>query len=234
MYCVVPLAGPDFHHVDYGVKAFVEVDGTPLIARTLWSRPWMKSRELEPSHLIFVLRETPYTADAQQRLSSLFPGCVFVILGRLTNGALLSAMAGAAVIEDLSALLAIDLADLIYDAEFSPREIFCASECPVGLIPYFRSDDPAYSYLRLDGDRVLETAEKTVISDHASAGTYFFGNTAIFLQAAAACAREVDRFAVKGSLFVCPAYNALIQQQGPVFGVPVSNVVCYSKTFHQR
>ena len=232
MYCVVPLAGPDFYHASYGVKPFIDVGGEALIVKTLCSRPWLRSGEIKTHRIIFVLRETPHTADAQARLAALFPACRFVILSCVTTGALLSAAAGTALIDDWTAPLAVDLVDLIYDADFSPQAVFSAADRPAGLIPYFESSDSAYSYLRLDGDTVIETAEKQVISNHASAGTYFFDSTARFMQAVIACARDPYRFAVKGNLFVCPAFNPLIERRERITAVAVTNVTCYSKQFH--
>src|SRR5262249_8547387 len=72
----------------------------------------------------------------------------------------------------------------------------------------FESTNPAYSYLRTDSvGKVVEAAEKRVISQRASAGTYFFDRAATYLEALAHNLRHLEQVTHRGLFFVCPLYN---------------------------
>jgi hypothetical protein len=229
--CIVPLAGPDFHDPAYGVKPFVRVGEETLIEATLGRRAWLRNGQLKPADMVFVLRDTAHTGDAAARLTQMFPGSRFVYVSDGTGGALLSALAGACFARDGSPLV-VDLVDLAFDADESTAKQIL-SPGGDGFIPWFRSSDPVYSYLRFDGDCVVETAEKRVISGLASAGVYTFATAAHFLRAAAGCLSD-PAYRVNGALFLCPAYNVLIGQGARIEGGEVSNVLSYSKQFHAR
>jgi hypothetical protein len=67
--------------------------------------------------------------------------------------------------------------------------------------------------LRLDeAGRVIEAAEKKLISTNASAGTYIFRNSAIYLSAVAhAYANEATQ-AYNNLFYVCPLFNGVLAQ----------------------
>lgn len=231
MLCVVPLAGPDFHHPDYGVKPFVSVGDETMIEATLGRRRWIRDQLVRPSDIVFVLRDTPHTGEAVERLTALFPGARSVRLSEGTGGALMSALAGVALAAN-NAPVMVDLVDLAFDAESEVSASIACRGKSDGFIPWFESSDPAYSYLRFEGDRVVETAEKRVISNKASAGVYSFATASHFLQAAAGCLAQAEQYRVRGALFLCPSFNVLIAQGCRIEGGQVSNVRAYSKQFH--
>jgi hypothetical protein len=228
--CIVPLAGPDFHDPAYGVKPFIRVGGETLIEATLGRRAWLRNGLLRNADIVFVLRDTSCAADAATRLSQMFPGARFVFLSDGTGGALLSALAGVSLARDKGPVV-VDLADLAFDTDDETSAQLAAPRVD-GFIPWFHSTDPAYSYLRFEDRRIVETAEKRVISSHASAGVYSFATVAHFLRAAAGCLANPAAHRVRGALFVCPAYNVLIAEGCRIEGGEVGNVQAYSKLFH--
>lgn len=232
MLCIVPLAGPDFYSSDYGVKPFVEIDGQSLIELTLRSRPWMLDGSMNDTALVFVLRASEHTRDAQQQLTRLFPGSRSVVLSELTKGALMSSLAGLAFSTGNEMPVIVDLADLVYKTTENIISRFLGASSPDGVIPWFTSDDASFSYLRIEKGIVAETAEKRVISSHASAGTYFFRNASLLTRAIAGSLLIPSRYLVNGSLFLCPAYNVLIEDGAIIEEVEVFDVEAYSKKFH--
>ena len=230
MLCIVPLAGPDFHDPAYGVKPFTRVGGETLIEATLGRRSWLRNGMLQTADIVFVLRDIPQAADAGARLAQIFPGARFVFLSDGTGGALLSALAGASLARDEGPVI-VDLADLAFDMDYEMSGRLAVPKAD-GFIPWFHSADPAYSYLRFEGDRIVETAEKQVISRHASAGVYAFASLSRFLRAAAGCLSNPAAYRVKGALFLCPAYNVLIAEGCHIEGGEVGNVQAHSKQFH--
>jgi hypothetical protein len=184
--------------------------------------------------LVFVLRDGEATQEFLPYLDRTFPGHRRVLLSAPTQGALMSALAGIPLLSDPEEPLCIDLVDVLYKGRLDPVLDFEQEPTLVGLIPYFESDDSPFSYLRMDDQlRVLETAEKRVISRAASAGTYFFRDVSTFLDACAGSATGSPTLHHRGLLFVCPAYNPLIQAGRWVRGAPVSQVEALSKDFHR-
>ncbi|MBL8630560.1 MAG: hypothetical protein JNM81_13070 [Rhodospirillaceae bacterium] len=232
MKAIIPLAGPDFVHPTHGIKPLWDVDGEPLIKRAITSRPWWQKGLLTPEHMVFVLRRCPEAEIVSQKLDDWFPGSQRVWLSHLTGGALLSAMAGTALMGSDDAPLCIDLVDLLYDCAETIVPRF-ADKTVGGVVPWFTSTESCYSYFELNADgRVARAVEKQVISNIASAGTYFFRNTGTFLTAAAHSLKNPKAAAHKGVLFVCPAMNGVIAQGLTVDVAPVTNVRPISKLFH--
>lgn len=235
MQCVVPLAGPELTHPQHGLIARYPVDGEPLLKRTLESRAWWRAGRLSASDLVFVLREGAECAELCSAVTAWFAGCRCVTLPQLTKGALLSALAGAAIITKLDEPLIVDLADILYDGDMDIEAQFAADPSLGALVPYFESDDACYSYLRFDADGfVTFAAEKQVISHHASAGTYIFRSTAHFIAAAGRSLTEArGELAVGNALFVCPVMNSVVRQGARVMPLAARNIRSISKLFHE-
>lgn len=78
-----------------------------------------------------------------------------------------------------------------------------------GAIITFKSNHPRWSYVRIDKKgNVLETAEKKLISDNATAGIYYFREGSIFVKAATSMIEKDIRFNTE--FYVCPVFNELI------------------------
>lgn len=232
MTCLIPLAGPDFIRPDGSLKPLHDVDGEPLLVKALRSRPWFRSGEVTPEHLVFVIRETEQTAAFREFLDEAFPGCRVVTISQGTQGALFSALAAASLIERYDEPVCVDLVDILYDYDMSPLQLFQEHPDAAGIIPHFSSDNPKFSYLKILQGRVQLTMEKQVISSHASAGTYFFRDEATFLEAVAGSLR-MDRLVTwKDAFFLCPAYNALTLAGRLVLPLEVRDVQPVSEWFH--
>jgi hypothetical protein len=225
MRIVVPLAGPDFERADGGVKATLEIGGRPLLRSALEERPWWTSGQTSPADMVFVLRDTPASQTfAQGTLRDWYPGAGIVLIGRYTRGAALSALAGIALMERTDEPICVDLADIEYTSTLDPVARFADTRAG-GIILTFPSDNPAYSYLAADAaGRVTGAAEKRVISNTASAGTYLFRDTACYLSAVAHSLNHADAVMHRDLFFVCPLVNGLVAQGLDVLLEPVTDV----------
>ena len=82
-----------------------------------------------------------------------------------------------------------------------------------GALLGFRSDAPAYSYVRFDGEgRVAGTVEKQVVSQFAIAGCYLFSDAPTFAAGYAAY-RSACPY---DELFISGIYNAMLHAGGEV------------------
>lgn len=235
MQCVVPLAGPQLSHPRHGLWACYPVDGVPLLKRTLQTRPWWRAGRLAAGDLVFVLREGAEYAALRDAVTGWFQGCRIVTLPQLTKGALLSALAGAAVITALDEPLIVDLADILYDVDLDIEARFAADPSANALVPFFDDDDVCYSYFRFGPDGSVALAvEKQVISHNASAGTYIFRSTTHFIAAAGKSLAEArSELAVGNALFVCPVMNSIVRQGARVLAEPAHNIRSISKLLHE-
>jgi len=224
MRLLVPLAGPDFVRPDGSVKAQQVVEGRPLLRAALESRPWAAA--VASTDYVFVLRDTEATRRfATEDLESWYPGCGRVFLSAYTRGAALSALAGVALTTDEREPVIIDLADILYQTDADPAAVFAAEPGCGGVALTFPSDHPAYSYLRADAcGRIVEAAEKRVISGAASAGTYAFASIAVVLRAVAHALEHAAEQTHNGLFFVCPLLNGVLGQGLSVRAVPVTDV----------
>jgi bifunctional N-acetylglucosamine-1-phosphate-uridyltransferase/glucosamine-1-phosphate-acetyltransferase GlmU-like protein len=209
MRVIVPLAGPDFVRADGSVKALETVHGRPLLRHALESRPW--AARVPAGNHTFVFADRPETrAFAAGPLAQWYRGSSAIFLGSRTQGAAFSALAGAALSTSADEPLIVDLADILYASALDPEAAFAREPRTGGIALTFESASPTYSYLRVDNSgEFVEAAEKRVISDHASAGTYIFSNTAVFLRAVAHAIDHYDSQHYNGLLYICPLFNGV-------------------------
>ena len=223
MRVVVPLAGPDFVRKDGSLKAEIDLNGEPLLRRVLNSRPWA-SRVKEYS---FILADLPETRKfAGDLLTDWYPKSVVTFISNYTRGAALSALAGMAMSKSVTEPVIVDLADILYRSTLDPTTLLQKHANCGGIALIFKAEDPTYSYLRLDASGSFEkAAEKQVISDNASAGTYIFRDMATYLRALAYCLENQESQTFRDLFYVCPLLNGVKDQGKSVFLEPVTNVV---------
>ena len=94
----------------------------------------------------------------------------FQFLDSPTRGALETCFSAKEKLNGSEPLLILDC-----DLTFISKEFIQFCNTPNGShgFPVFSSNDPRYSYCRLNDRNVIETAEKEVISSNAIAGAYF-------------------------------------------------------------
>lgn len=230
---IVPLAGPDFYTDKFGIRPLYPVGGATLIEHVLGGRPWLLGASGAANQLVFVLRdEGPHTDKMRSFIAMRFPLADIVILGSQSAGAPLTALAGIALSKRPDEPVIIDLADIAFDMPWDAAEYLRSNPNVYAVVPYFTSGDPKFSYVKLEGVRVLEAREKQVISANASAGVYFFRDVPAYLRAMSYCLQHPETCRVGPAFFVCPTVNGLIEEGRSVHGVEVANVEPISALFH--
>lgn len=229
MKCIVPLAGPDLHSAEFGLRPLFLWNNKPLLAHVLNGRRWRP--KLDPSDYIFVLRTVPDIEILREFIAHHWPGSSTVIISDLSKGALFSCLAGISLVSPQEALI-IDLADIAFSEGPEDPESDMKGSCEA-LVPCFTSRESCFSYLRFDRDVLKEAAEKRVISELASAGVYMFATTEVFLSCAAWSMAHYSEVSVGDVLFVCPAINALVGKHGAVKAPIVNDPVAIGKIFHR-
>ena len=174
----------------------------------------------EPHRFIFVC-----LADHDRRfglgaaLRARVPNCQIVLADTLTRGPAATALLAAPMVNGDSELL-IAYCDSFLTIELADFLAHNRGRGSSGGVMVYPSSSPLESYAVLDAaGNVLQTAEKQVLSAHATAGFYYFKRWSDY--AGAANAMIAAGNAVGSEYFVCPAYNELIKQGKSVSAFPI-------------
>jgi dTDP-glucose pyrophosphorylase len=188
----------------------------------------MIERVLEPlkaaapkARFIFVARQediAKFSLDSVLRLC-VGQGATVISLANPTKGALCSCLMAIDHL-DMDAPLLISNGDQVLETDLAGiLGQFDATATDAGVVT-FRSLHPRWSYVRLDdkGD-VAEAAEKTVISEHAIAGLYYFRKAKNFVDAGMATISGKD--SVGGHFFISSSLNHVILNNQRVARLPI-------------
>jgi hypothetical protein len=214
MIGIVPLAGPDFEFEDGSVKSERLVDGQQLLRRALESRPWWLAGLLKSEDLIFVMRNTMCSRRfATQSVANWYPRSRFIFLSDYSRGAALSVACATGLVTSYDDPIVVDLCDIMFDCDIGLVKQLGISPTLGALTVTFPSNKPIYSYLECDKKGyVIRSREKEVISDHASAGVYFFNSVSIYWKALSYSIEHRDVLSHNGLIYVCPMINGVIDQ----------------------
>lgn len=231
---IVPLAGPDFYSQEFGIRPLYKLrNGCHLIDDVLLNRPWISKALKGNGLIVFVLRGFgEHTQIMMEHIRNVFKNAEIVVISSLSMGAPFSAAAAISQVRNLNEPIIVDLADILFDTTIDVDLYFNENPAVSSLIPYFQSSSKKFSYLRLDGDRVLEAKEKQVISSNASAGVYCFRSIFEYLEALTFCMGHEDICKFNNSFFLCPSINGLIQSDKFVAAVKVKNANPIGEIFH--
>lgn len=217
---LIPLAGesiffdPSEYHFP---KPLIDMEGKTMIEHVL--EPL--TRAVPDARFFFIVRRediAKYSLDSVLRLRA-GEDAVVISLSTPTKGALCSCMLAIDALE-MDVPLLISNSDQVLDADLPALlEKFLKTDSAAGVVT-FRSVHPRWSYVRLDasGD-VSQAAEKSVISEHAIAGFYFFRTAQDFFDAAMATIATDDR--VGDQFYVSHCLNQLILKNKRVMRVPI-------------
>ena len=209
MIFIIPAAGraTRFPRETWGFKPLIRIEGKSLIEYSI------RSLDLKANDVVIVIvLAGDHVKEIERVLTGLKIPCEWkvVVLESETAGQ------AATVYQVTSRLnkahdLVIHNCDTALNFDGIPSEFDYA-----GLILLFKSNLPHFSYAEMDNDGCIgRTAEKQVISNFASTGTYYFESTKTF--------REYYQKSSFGSgeHFVAPIYNLMIFDNLTVQGLLV-------------
>ena len=210
MNVVIPMAGESKIFKDAGFrynKNFTEIAHKPLFQRVFEG-----VQNINAENFIFVVnKEDANKYHIGKSLKLLSPKSRVIVAENMTAGAACTVLLAAELI-DKDEELVISNGDQVLEMDLQGViESFRARNLDGGIIT-FESIHPRWSYIRIDeNNNVIETSEKDPISNHATAGFYYFKSGADFVAGAKAMIRKGAD--VNGHYYVCPVYNELILKQ---------------------
>jgi len=152
-------------------------------------------------------------------LNEITGGCTIIEVESLTEGAACTALLAKEYINNDDGLL-IANADqhIIYEDDF---ESYIKPNTD-GLIWSFVSNNPHHSYAKEEDGRVVEVAEKKVISNLATCGIYWYNKGSDFVRCAE---RMISRnIRTNGEFYIAPVYNEMILEGKNIQTYPVKKM----------
>jgi len=224
LHVLMPMGGLGSRFANAGYtepKPLLSVDGMPMFLKAASSLDAIPCSK----RYTFVLRRDQ---SASQRIEASvrehIPGAQLAFVDRLTRGAAETCLAAESLIDRDHGLVVLDC-DLWFRsaAYHSLVEACLAGQTDdAGVLLCFQSDNPRYSYAEIAQGRVVRTAEKVVISNHALVGSYFFGRAHLFFGAARGLmARPIG--SGMPEYYVSLLYNLLLSEGLEVSAAPVES-----------
>lgn len=217
---LIPMAGLGSRFLNAGYttpKPLIDIYGEPMISWAMKSFNFLS--ETKSYQLIFIiLEEHEKEYHMSLKLKKLFGNSIKIItLTNPTRGQAETCLAAKKFINNNHRLF-------IYNCDtYSISDIWklIQQEDPDGIIPYFESSDPRYSFVAFDEfNYICEVAEKRAISTNATVGMYYFKHGKDFVNAAEMLIEK--NVTQNGEYYVLPCYEMLLASGKRLRGLPVS------------
>ena len=203
---LIPMAGLGSRFVKEGYimpKQLIMVDNTQMLD---WSLKSLSNKK--DCNLIFCIRQDHINSFSLDSILKTRYGndIKIVVIEKLTDGSISTCLLAEKYINNNNPLLVYTL-DVYFEPYFDPSNFPLDTD---GLLLTFKSNNPAYSYAKLDEKGfVKQTAEKDVISENAAVGVYGYKSGKQFVKYAKQMIKEDLR--TKGEFYICPLYNLMIK-----------------------
>jgi len=209
---VIPAAGNGQRFIDAGYKdpkPFININNIPMILMVI-----KNMLPLEDVNITIVVKR-----EHSSYVNKYLQGYRCVYLEKLTDGAARTVLSGIIGLDINDELIIINSDQLIDwpDGGIQSMINFARGRNLDGCISTFTSNSKNFSYAKCNNGRVVEVAEKIVISNHATAGTYYFKTIEMFINSANEMIRRNIR--TNGEFYVCPIYNCAIKKCGAIVDI---------------
>lgn len=230
LHIIMPMAGEGSRFAKAGwttPKPLIELRGVPLFLRAIGSVAF----EDVPMKYSFIVRQEHIDKQHIDKLiQDVLPEARIFSVLKTTRGAVETCLVAESAIDDEDAVVVMDC-DLEFRSkrynELVARALSVpADEADGGALVSFESENPRYSYAEIDDERrVLRTAEKDPISNHALCGSYFFGSGKDFKRIAHQLLDDGTHG--KAEFYVSLLYNYLLAEGKVVRLAPMEEYYSY-------
>jgi HAD superfamily hydrolase (TIGR01509 family) len=202
---LIPMAGNGSRFFNAGYKdpkPLINVDGKPMIQRVV-------ENIAIPGNYIFIVQAEHYKRyNLEVVLTKLVPGCKIIQVDGVTDGAARTALLAKQYIDNQRPLI-IANSDQLLDwdsSEFMSQLLEIGAD---GNMALFLANEEKWSYAKIKNNRIVEVAEKVVISNNASTGVYGWSKGSDYVKYAK---QMIDKnIRVNNEFYICPVYNEAIQ-----------------------
>ena len=206
MNVLVPMAGAGSRFAKIGYtfpKPLIEVKGKPMIQVVV------EGLNVEATYTYVVQKEHYEKYNLQYLLNLLTPNCNIVQVDGLTEGAACTTLLAKEFIDNDEPLILTNSDQLILWDSNETLYAFNNDNVDGGIVT-FPATHPKWSFAKLGDDGyVSEVAEKKPISDHATAGIYYWKRGSDYVKYAEQMIEKNVR--TNNEFYVCPVYNEAIE-----------------------
>lgn len=207
MLLIIPMAGRGSRYANVGYttpKPLIEINGKPMLYHAFQS-----VKDVPYTKVIFIaLKEHEETYGVKKIIKEqIVSDFELVLLDDVTEGQLCTVLEAAHFFQPNQSLL-IAASDSFIESNIADD---IATTNADGLISVINLPGEQWSFAKTDEQgHVIEVAEKTRISDHASTGIYYFKDALQFKYQAEALIKNKET--TKGEYYIMPLYNKLIAE----------------------
>ena len=205
---VVPMAGLGSRFRNAGIetpKPLIEVEGRKIVEHAISSLDM-------PGNYIFITRKysnKDYNDILTKTLKDLIPDCIEIQIDREQYGAADACLYAEKYIDNNDPLIITNCDQLLrWNAQEFLDKVY--SNDPGGAISIFKSTDDKNSFAIIQDERVVELAEKKVISDDALMGIHYWKHGKDFVSSAKKLLTEYKTIGLK-ECYISNTYNYLIE-----------------------
>lgn len=216
---LVPMAGAGKRFFDAGYllpKPLINVNGKPMIQHVV------ENLNIDAHYVFIVKQEHLEKYNLQNYLNLIVPGCTIITTDGIIRGAAYDTLRAKEYINNDKHLIIAnsdqfvewDSCDFMYN--------MISSEADGGILT-FKASETKWSYAKCDElGKVIEVAEKKVISDTATVGVYFWKHGQDYVQSAEQMiAKDIK---TNNEFYVCPTFNEAIQNGKNIKIYPVDKM----------
>jgi hypothetical protein len=174
--------------------------------------------------MVFVVLEEHCQQFAiHDRITGFYPKAQIIRIADVTSGAAETAHIGLSALKSLGPV-AINDCDQAFIAPEMANTTHELTGTASGALLCFRSNSPAYSYIKLGSDGAfLGTIEKQVVSPFAIAGCYLFSSPALF----AGLYEEYRKTCAYQELFISGIYDLLVARGKTVLKIDAKQHIAF-------
>lgn len=178
-HLIMPMGGAGSRFYKNGFmqpKPLIEISGKPFFYwSTLSISKWNKIRDL----IYVVLQQHIDGFNLDSKIRYYFPDARIVAIPEVLPGPVFTALIGTDYINDNEPVVYNDC-DHMFKSSKLNAQLEKEKISEDGALLTFESTESHFSYVKYDGDRIVGTVEKQVVSNHAICGCYIFRNASIF------------------------------------------------------
>ena len=201
---LIPMAGLGSRFKNYSQpKPLIPINGKPMIERVA------DSLDIDGQWIFVVQQEHIDKFQIDKVLKEIRPGCKISVLHGLTEGAACSLLAAQEFYNTDEPLVICNCDNIIHADHKGFLKKIIDNNYDGGIETFTVYNDSKWSFAKLENGFVTEVAEKKIISEHATAGTYFFRKSTDFIKYAN---RMIERnIRVNNEFYTAPVYNQAIE-----------------------
>ena len=200
---VIPMAGMGKRFKDAGYifpKPLIEINNFPMIN-------WVvNSLNIKANYIFIVQKNHLEKYNLKSALNFIVKNPKIIPLNQITEGAACTTLLAKKYINNNKPLLLAN-SDQYIEWNSSQTMYNFISKKVDGAILTFKSNHPKWSYAKTEkkSDKVIEVAEKKVISENATVGIYYWRKGSDYIKYAKSMIKKNIR--VNKEFYVCPVYN---------------------------